>query len=194
SPMSPGLPRRNQTWCSPQKNGRANWQFAWSSRKAASKESRQTASLPYPLDPKGAAQSAGAINNGIQLFEVPEFGEVESDRRRIDKAAVFDALDEAPNSALDRFFRSGDLAAVEQGVYRQSSLCDVGGRLGSAPPPAIIALCPDEPLKSAPCGLGLDQIQGPIGGQDSRGPICRIFFFGSVLVAEPERNPGAVGT
>src|SRR5262245_50462686 len=29
-------------------NGRANWQFAWSSRKAASKESRQTASLPYP--------------------------------------------------------------------------------------------------------------------------------------------------
>src|SRR5262245_16846293 len=28
--------------------GRANWQFAWSSRKAASKESRQTASLPYP--------------------------------------------------------------------------------------------------------------------------------------------------
>jgi hypothetical protein len=28
--------------------GRANWQFALSSRKAASKESRQTASLPYP--------------------------------------------------------------------------------------------------------------------------------------------------
>src|SRR5262245_65237686 len=93
--MSPGLPRRNQTWCSPQKNGRANWQFAWSSRKAASKESRQTASLPYSLDPKGAAQSAGAKNNGIQLFEVPEFGEVESDRSRIDRASVFDALDEA---------------------------------------------------------------------------------------------------
>src|SRR5262245_57115631 len=28
--------------------GRANWQFARSSRKAAPKESRQTASLPYP--------------------------------------------------------------------------------------------------------------------------------------------------
>src|SRR5262245_42690422 len=30
------------------RKGRANWQFAQSSRKAASKESRQTASLPYP--------------------------------------------------------------------------------------------------------------------------------------------------
>src|SRR5262245_49935721 len=29
-------------------NGRANWQFAWFTRKIASKESRQTASLPYP--------------------------------------------------------------------------------------------------------------------------------------------------
>src|SRR5262245_62461006 len=28
--------------------GRANCQFAWHSRKTASKESRQTASLPYP--------------------------------------------------------------------------------------------------------------------------------------------------
>src|SRR5262245_30747282 len=32
----------------PIENGRANWQFARFSRKVASKESRQTASLPYP--------------------------------------------------------------------------------------------------------------------------------------------------
>ncbi len=146
------------------------------------------------FDPKGAAQSAGAKNNGIQLFEIPEFGEVESDRRRIDKASVFDALDEAPNSALERFSGSGDLAAVEQGAYRQSSLFDARRGLRSASPTAVIALSPDEPVKSTPRGLSLDQIQSPIGGQDSRGPICRVFFFGSVLVAEPERNPGAVGT
>src|SRR5262245_60506966 len=30
------------------RKGSANWQFAWSSREPASKESRQTASLPYP--------------------------------------------------------------------------------------------------------------------------------------------------
>jgi hypothetical protein len=29
------------------RKGRANWQFAWFSRKTASKESRQTGSLPY---------------------------------------------------------------------------------------------------------------------------------------------------
>src|SRR5215510_8147220 len=154
----------------------------------------QTDSLTCSLDPKGAAQSACAKNNGIQLFEVPEFGEVESDRRRIDKASVFDALYEAPNSALERFSGPVDLAAVEQGVYRQSSLFDARRRLRSAAPTAVIALRPDEPVKSAPCGFGLDQIQSPIGGQDSRGPICRVFFFGSVLIAEPERNPGAVGT
>jgi hypothetical protein len=144
-----------------------------------------TNSLINRFNPKGAAQSAGAKNNWIQLFEIPEFSEVESDRRRIDKAAVFDALDEAPNSAPERFFRSGDLAAVEKGVYRQGSLFDARRRLRSPAPAAVIALRPDEPLKSAPCGLGLDQIQSPIGAQDSRGPICRIFFFGSMLVAEP---------
>src|SRR5262249_10623414 len=115
-------------------------------------------------------------------------------RTRMQKASVFAAPDEAPIPARKRFFRPGDLAAAEQGVYRQSSLFDARSRLRSAAPTAVIALRPDEPVESAPCGIGLDQIQSPIGAQDSRGPICRIFFFGSVLVAEPERNPGAVGT
>jgi aryl-alcohol dehydrogenase-like predicted oxidoreductase len=83
-------------------------------------------------------------------------------------------------------------AAAEQGVYRQRRLFDARRRLRGAAPTAVIALRPDKPMKSAPGGFGLDQIQSPIGGQDSRGPICRIFVLKSVLIAEPERDPCAV--
>src|SRR5262245_40804710 len=50
------------------------------------------------------AQSACDKNYRIESFKVPEFGKVESDRRRIDKTAVFNAFDEPSNSAFESFF------------------------------------------------------------------------------------------
>src|SRR5262245_55910909 len=95
----------------------------------------------------GPAQSACDKNYWIELFEVPEFGEVESDRGRVDKAAVFNALNEPSNAAFDGFFRSGDLATAEQRVHRQRSLFDARRSLRSAAPGAVIALRLDKPVK-----------------------------------------------
>src|SRR5215475_8856359 len=106
----------------------------------------------FHCDLKSAAQSAGDKNDRIELFEVPEFGEVKSYRRRLDKAAVFDALDQPSKPAFKGFLRSGDLAAAEQGVHRQRRLFDARRRLRSAAPAAVIALRTDKPVKAAPGG------------------------------------------
>src|SRR5215510_6550380 len=107
---------------------------------------------------KSAAQSASDKNDRIELFEVPEFGEVEADRRRLDETVVFDTLDQPSNSAFNRFLRSRDFATAEQGVYRQRRLFNARGRLRSAAPASVVALRPDKPLKAAQGGFGFEKI------------------------------------
>src|SRR5262245_40541144 len=106
----------------------------------------------------GPAQRACDENYRIELFEIPEFGEVKSDWGRSYKTAVFASLDQPSNSALESFLRSGDLAAANQGVNREGGFFDARRRLRSAAPTAVIALRLDKPMKPAPCGFSIEKI------------------------------------
>src|SRR5262249_10815288 len=63
----PCTPRRGNTH-SCGKKGRANWQFAWSSRKTAWKDSRQTASLPTPAPQFSFFQDVATQHEGSLAY------------------------------------------------------------------------------------------------------------------------------
>ena len=64
----------------------------------------------------------------------------------------------------------------------------------AAPPQPPSAFCADEqPGDAAPGWLAVHHIEIAVGGQHAGRAVGGILVVGGVLVAEPERQPGAVG-
>src|SRR4029077_20550180 len=82
---------------------------------------------------------------------------------------------------------------VEQNLNGQRGFLDAGWNTGAATPAAVRILHRDEPADALAGAFAVHHIEVAVSGQNASGAVGRILVAGGVLVAEPERQPGAVG-
>ena len=95
-------------------------------------------------------------------------------------------------AAIHRNRRSG--AGIEKHFDRQGRLLDAGRRVGRATPAAVGVLRGEKPAHATLCGLAIHHTKVAVSGQHPGGAIGGVFIVGGVLVAEPQGEPGTVGT
>src|SRR5579875_555409 len=136
------------------------------------------------------AQRRYTENDRIQLLEVPQLGEIKADRRRLRQSSCFNTFDQPGQAALDSRFRCW--ASVEQHFHSQGGFLNAGGCVRCAAPAAIGILGGQQPGDAAPCRFAGHLVEIAVGGQYAGCTVNGILLIRSVLIAEPEGQPGAV--
>ena len=145
-------------------------------------------------------------DDGVEVFEVPEFGEVESDGRRAGPGVVLDFAEQPFGTLVCGGARCGgesDGGGVSEGFDGKSGFLDGRRGVRSSAPAAVRMLQPGEESGAAAeefvetcrreagvgCGGGVSERE-----EDAGSTVGGIFVVGCALVAEPEGQPGTVGT
>src|SRR5262245_22436222 len=145
------------------------------------------------------SEAAHAKDEWIELLEVPQLREIETDRRGGNRAPMIRRRRQPVYSAYRRgpyALRTRRFACRSKRLQSEGRLFDRRwGAVGSAPSTVGI-LCRKQPLfrpPGQPSRLVSLALQLPKGNHHTSGPVGRVLLGFRVLVAEPQRNPGSIG-
>ena len=140
----------------------------------------------------GASQGGDGEDYRVQLLKIPELGEVKPDRAwgRAGRPASTCWTSQA-RPLFTAASASGPASSRTSTARAVSSMLD---GVPAAPPQPPSAFWTDS-SQATPrrAGSVVHHIEVAVSGQHAGGAVGRILVVGGVLVAEPQRQPGAVG-
>ena len=154
-------------------------------------------SVPATLSPscRAACLSQGGQREQqrVQTLVVPQFGKVEPDGRRVAMAVGFDRLDQPPHAAFDTPRSRRPVCWTPARASTATAVSSTLLRCPSPPQPPSAFCAWHSQATARRAGSVSSRLPIAVGQQDFGRSVDRILLVRVVLVAEPQRNPTAVG-